>query len=502
MRRRRPFLRLIACLLVVSFGFLVVAPEPAHAGVMSKAGEWARWAIEKIVDGVKWAFNKVKRLLGQEDPTTAGAMGIEGRQEIEKMTKEGEKLLDLEKMMTEREKRLDNLKAAAEGIERHAEFAENMKGDAERLGLKAKDEEEFVKREVGRWEGIMQALEADRAAMQDLVLRALREPVPPACPFLKQKIEESQGYLDRVYTEYMEGFNAAYTNAGTAYLGFHDAWKVWGTIVLASVALIANIVTTLTMVAEFIAFIKGGIALVKAILRGGWKALKWAGSKLQAFFTKMHELLSNRKALHEFLKRTTETITNLFNSILDKLGAILSRVGQKISRAWELLEQGEFRKAWNELTTLKDDVSEAQGLKAAADQAAAQGEQAAASAKDRAKEIMGQYNEATKDKMDFVNTAHDVETAVQDAGEGLDKTEGTAKDYAVETLKAIDGLTLQWEELTGYIEEASQFRREAQEAERKYTEGKRVMEGTKQQILREIEHLSKLLQTECFNNAS
>ena len=497
MRGRTFSHRLIACLLLVAFGALAVGPEPAYAS----AGDWARSAIHTIAQKAKATFNKVKRWFSYDDATLGALKERDAQKEIEKMSREGEKLRKLEEMMTEQERRANNLKKIAEAEERHIDAVKNMKEDAERLGLTAEDEQKRDALEVSRWGGIMKALQADREAMQDLIRRAGAEPVPPACPFLKGQIENSKRRMEEAFHEYLGGYELAYMNAVMAHTGFQEAMGVWGTMILASVAFIANVVTTITLIAEFVAFVKGTIVLVKVIFQGGWKALRWAGVKFQQFFAKMYRFATDRRAIVEFVNRTREMITKLFDSILEKLGAILKRAVDKISRAWEQLKAGEFKKAWDELTTLKDDVSEAQGLHAASEQAAAQGEQAAASAKERAKEALRQYDEATKDKIDYVNNAHTVEESIEKGKAELYKAENKAAGYAIQVVKAVDAITFQWNELSEAFKDAYRFRESAKEAEKKYAEGKEVMERAKRRIYREIEFFSSLLKKECLNTA-
>ena len=490
--------RWIAWILVISFGLLAVEPQPVYAG----AGDWAKWAVEKVEQGLKWLWNKVPQILKEDDATIAAAMKIEGRQAIVKATSDGEKLLDLEKMMTKYEKGLHGVQDGVDMAQRHQELLENASSDLEKLVQKADKENRQDEADSGRWDGILQTLEAEQEAMRDLVTKAYAEPVPPACSFLQEEIKKSRKRLeDAYYTDYLGASEQATINAAMAHTGFQEAMGTWGEMVLSSIGLISNIVTTLTGIGEFLEFLKGSVLAVRGFLNGGLKAIGWARSKLPEYVSKMWKVVTSKEGVLNLLRKTKEMISKLFDSFTQKVQAVLKRVTDKISRAWAHLEEGELQKAWDELATLGDDVSEAQGLQAAGEQAVAQAEAAAAAAREEAQGILQKYNEAVKDKVDYLNHLHTAEETVRETNEKIQEAGGKISAYAIETAKTVDDLTLQAREMSDYFMHGYNFRREAKEAEKKYEEAEGIMKRAKEKIYRELEVLSSLLKKECLNTA-
>lgn len=492
--------RRVAWVLVVTVGILAADPRPAEAG----AGEWAKWAVEKVERSLKWLWSKVPQILKEDDPAIAAAMKIEGRQEITKLAADGEKLLDLERMMTTRyEEGLHAFKEGMDMAQRHETALENTLKDVERLTSDAQQETEKAAADSGRWDGLMQTLEAEQAAMRDLVTRAYAEPVPPACPFLQEEIRKSRKRLeDAYYVDYLKGSERAMIHAAMAHTNFGEAMAVWGEMILSSIGLVSNIVTTITGIGEFLGFLKGSVLLLKGFLSSGLKALTWAGSKLAGFLSKAWRVVTGKEAISNLLRATGEQLARLFDACLHKIQTILARVTQTLSNAWGHLKAGEFRKAWDDLATLKDDVSEAQGLQAAGEQAVAQAESAAATARQEAQGIVQRWNEASADKLDYLNNLHTAEETIRKAKAEAEKTNRTIAAYALETVKVVDDLTLQARGMSVHFMHGYRFRQEAQEAEIKYQEAEWLMKRAKAKIYRELETLSALLKKKCTNSAS
>jgi len=330
----------------------------------------------------------------------------------------------------------------------------------------------------------------------------LARPDPPACSFMGKKIRHLRDIIKEYQTQYLSANEQARMSAAYALVHWKVYVGIWGTVILSIVALWSNIVTSLAIVADAVTAVRTLWKGLIGALEKGWGLLSAATSKLDAVWMKFEGIMTDSKAVKAFLEGAATSIGELFDLLIEKAAQLLGVIVDKIAKAGQLLKDFFVRDAWAMLKTLWDDVRQINSIGQAGKLAVTKAQEAYRAGKQKASDLLHQYNEATEKKVDAVNFAATAVESVKTQVEKVNTANDTAADYARKAVRVVDDLTIQWSEYQDKIKEVRTLRQDILRAQSEFEISQKQMVNYVNMLTEAIGELEKLLQTKCINTAS
>ena len=490
MKKRPISFRLTALVLTAALG-LTFQTQP----VWAEEGGWARKAGETALSALTTAWQTAMGIFKSEDSV------IELGKTLEGVAQKKNAVQQAERQLTRSEERLNGVKDIVDTIDRHKDAVENIKNRVTQLRGEANQAKKEGEGKVEEWERAVKQLLADKDRVEQRISDVLGRPDPPACPFMKKKIDYLRALIREYQTQYLRANEKARITAAYALTGWKTHIGIWGTMILSIVALWSNIVTTLAIVGDAVVAVRtlytGALKAVKSC----WGLLKTAVSTLDNIWMKFEKIMSDSKALKAFLQGIVENIGGLFTILIEQATRILNVITDKISKIGQLLKDFFVRDAWGLLKTLWEDVRQINSVGQAGKLAVAKAQEAWAAGKRKSTELLTRYNEATADQIDAYNFAESAVQSAEDQAKQVDVAKNKALDYAEKTAKVVDDLTIQWNDYQEKIQEARQLRQDILRAEHEFETSLKQMSDYLNMLTEAIRELEKLLDTRCLNTA-